>query len=59
MMGRQSLKLYKGWKGNDTAISREYERNRTIGLELGFWKGSVLVADEEGKVQQRIQETEQ
>jgi len=58
LMGRQSLKQYHYWKGNEEAIAKEYERNRKIGHELGCWKGSVLVADDDGKVLQRIQETE-
>jgi len=57
LMGRQSLVLYKGWKGTEADILRERERNHAIGMELGCWKG-VLVADEEGKVAQRIAETE-
>lgn len=55
LVGRQSLKLYKGWKGDEEDIQREYKLNYQIGMEFNAWKG-VLVNDEQGKVLQRITE---
>lgn len=57
LIGRQSLKLYKNWKGDEAAINREWKRNHEIGLEFNMWKG-VLVCDDDGKVMKRIMETE-
>jgi len=57
LMGRQSLKAYKGWKGDEDTIRVEFEKNKQIGTELGCWKGGVLVADDEGKVAARLGET--
>jgi hypothetical protein len=56
-MGRQSLEQYRGWKGNEQAIKQEYQRNFEIGKELNCWKSGMLVADDQGKVLQRLQET--
>lgn len=50
MLGTQSLARYVGWKGDRTAVDEEYERNKQIGIELGCWKGGVLVEDEDGSV---------
>mmetsp|Transcript_203 Transcript_203/g.274 ORF Transcript_203/g.274 Transcript_203/m.274 type:complete len:163 (+) Transcript_203:345-833(+) len=57
LVGRQSLKLYKGWKGDAAAIEKEYQMNKQIGLELNCWKGGVLVADDAGLVAKRLGET--
>ena len=58
-MGRQNLSRYAGWKGNEEAISRQYERNKAIGLaNPGCWKGTCLVTDDGGKVMKMIEETE-
>jgi len=54
LLGRQSLKLYKGWHGNESMIRAEFERNRQLALELGCWKGGLLVNDDEGKVNERL-----
>jgi hypothetical protein len=55
LLGRQSLELYKGWKGNEKDIKRERDKNREIGAKFpGCWKNNMLVNDEEGKVVQAI-----
>jgi len=59
LLGRQSLALYKDWKGDEDAIDKEYQFNFHLGKELNCWKGGVLVADEDGKVLQRIQSANQ
>ncbi|KAI9228513.1 MAG: hypothetical protein DHS80DRAFT_15457 [Piptocephalis tieghemiana] len=57
LLGRQNLQGYRGWKPvSKEAIEAEYDRNRRIGLELGGWKGQMLVLDEEGRVAEAIKE---
>jgi hypothetical protein len=56
LLGRQSLKLYKGWKGDEQDIAREFDQNKKIGEEFGTWKNNVLVADTNGRVEKRILE---
>ncbi|KAG2234717.1 hypothetical protein INT48_004155 [Thamnidium elegans] len=34
LIGRQNLQMYRGWKGNEQDIAREYEANKEIGLNL-------------------------
>ena len=46
MLGRQSLKHYKHWRGTREDIRREYEKNRAIGKALGLWKGGMLVGSD-------------
>ncbi|KAI8924991.1 hypothetical protein BC831DRAFT_401676 [Entophlyctis helioformis] len=58
LMGRQNLQMYKGWRGDEAAVAAQFERNKRIGLRLGCWKNSVLVADDEGKVLEAILATE-
>lgn len=58
LMGRQNLSKYAGWKGDEEAITREFERNKAIGLATGCWKGTCLVTDDAGKVLKMIEETE-
>eukprot|EP00123_Amoebidium_parasiticum_P020421 comp4960_c0_seq2/m.1055 comp4960_c0_seq2/g.1055 ORF comp4960_c0_seq2/g.1055 comp4960_c0_seq2/m.1055 type:complete len:180 (-) comp4960_c0_seq2:645-1184(-) len=58
LLGRQNLSGYKGWRGDEQAIAREFERNKKIGLATGCWKGGVLVSDDHGEVQRLIDETE-
>jgi hypothetical protein len=48
------LQLYRGWKGNDADIKREYQRNKAIGLKYDTWKQGVLVYDDEGKVEKEL-----
>jgi len=55
LIGRQSLKLYKGWKGDEEAIRKEFEKNEKIGKEFGCWKNNYLVNDDDGKVAERLQ----
>lgn len=52
LIGRQNLQIYKDqcWKGDANDITREYERNKAIGLKLGQWKQGVLVYDDDGLV---------
>ncbi|SAM05880.1 hypothetical protein [Absidia glauca] len=54
LIGRQNLQLYRGWKGNDADIKREYQRNKAIGLKYDTWKQGVLVYDDEGKVEKEL-----
>ncbi len=54
LLGRQSLVLYKGWKGGESEIQAEYEKNKEIGMRLNAWKGSVLVADDNGLVEKEL-----
>lgn len=62
--------MERGWKSNSKRIWKVYFhnfvnlwklyyiRNYKIGKELNCWKGGVLVADDEGKVLKKIEETE-
>eukprot|EP01094_Clydonella_sp_ATCC50884_P027702 TRINITY_DN8072_c0_g1_i3.p1 TRINITY_DN8072_c0_g1~~TRINITY_DN8072_c0_g1_i3.p1 ORF type:complete len:390 (+),score=33.56 TRINITY_DN8072_c0_g1_i3:43-1212(+) len=43
LLGRQSLKVYKGWRGTPADIEREYQKNKAIGQALGSWKGGLLI----------------
>ncbi|ORZ26026.1 hypothetical protein BCR42DRAFT_316554 [Absidia repens] len=54
LIGRQNLQLYRGWKGNADDITREYERNKEIGLKYGTWKQGVLVYDDDGMVEKEL-----
>ena len=54
LIGRQNLKSYVGWKANAAMLRAEHERNKRIGDATGRWKGSVLVADEDGAVDAAI-----
>ncbi|KAL9539696.1 hypothetical protein MBANPS3_010113 [Mucor bainieri] len=54
LIGRQNLQLYKDWKGNADKIQQEYESNKRIGLKYGTWKQSVLVYDDDGKVEEEL-----
>ncbi|KAF9395308.1 hypothetical protein BGX21_009985 [Mortierella sp. AD011] len=56
LMGRQNLQLYKGWKGNEQDMAREFELNKAIGLKYGTWKAGTLVADDDGLVAKAIEE---
>ncbi|KAG4093017.1 hypothetical protein H8356DRAFT_1700605 [Neocallimastix lanati (nom. inval.)] len=58
LIGRQNLKLYKDWKGNEEDIKREYNRNKEIGLKCNAWKNNCLVDDGNGKVKELIEATE-
>ncbi|KAL0145810.1 Homeodomain-like DNA binding domain-containing transcription factor [Mucor lusitanicus] len=54
LIGRQNLQLYKDWKGNADEIQQEYENNKRIGSKYGTWKQSVLVYDDDGKVEEEL-----
>ena len=56
LLGRQSLKNYKGWKGDEDDIQREHKMNHQVGLEFNAWRGGVLVNDDDGKVLQKLEE---
>ena len=43
LLGRQSLKAYKHWRGNALDVQSEYQRNKEIGLAMGLWKGGLLI----------------
>ncbi|KAI9002134.1 hypothetical protein DFJ74DRAFT_696729 [Hyaloraphidium curvatum] len=58
LIGRQNLARYRDWKGEEGAITAEWNRNRRIGTALGAWKGSTLVSDEKGLVEQVIVRTD-
>jgi hypothetical protein len=58
LFGRQNLQRYKGWKGDEAAIQKEYEKNMAIGTRLNCWKGGVLVADDAGLVEQALKEAD-
>ncbi|KAI9096599.1 hypothetical protein DFS34DRAFT_581366 [Phlyctochytrium arcticum] len=51
LIGRQNLQAYKDWKGDETEIAKEYERNKELGLRFDCWKAGVLVADDDGNVE--------
>lgn len=57
LIGRQSLSEYieAQWKGDETMVELEYARNKRIGLSLNYWKGGVLVNDENGVVKQKLE----
>ncbi|KAL6767243.1 hypothetical protein ACKKBG_A39190 [Auxenochlorella protothecoides x Auxenochlorella symbiontica] len=50
LLGTQSLARHAGWKGNQAAVDAERARHRAIGIQLGCWKGGVLVEDAQGSV---------
>ncbi|KAI8578319.1 hypothetical protein K450DRAFT_247259 [Umbelopsis ramanniana AG] len=54
LIGRQNLQLYKGWKGNADDISRQFEKNKEVGLKYGTWKQGCLVYDDDGLVEQEL-----
>ena len=54
LIGRQNLQLYKGWKGNADEISRQFEKNKEVGLKYGTWKQGCLVYDDDGLVEQEL-----
>eukprot|EP01091_Cochliopodium_minus_P010674 TRINITY_DN287_c2_g1_i1.p1 TRINITY_DN287_c2_g1~~TRINITY_DN287_c2_g1_i1.p1 ORF type:complete len:166 (-),score=47.95 TRINITY_DN287_c2_g1_i1:153-650(-) len=54
IIGRQSIQSYTNWKGDKDQIAKEYNKNKEIGMQLGCWKGGVLVNDEEGKVAEAL-----
>eukprot|EP00127_Corallochytrium_limacisporum_P001919 Clim_evm74s88 gene=Clim_evmTU74s88 len=51
LIGRQNLQLYKGWKGDENMIAKEYTYNKEVGERYNCWKGGVLVTDDDGKVE--------
>src|SRR4051794_26707219 len=57
-MGRQSLVQYieECWKGNAADVTKEYEKNKALGIKFDCWKGGVLVNDTEGRVLQALSE---
>ncbi|KAL6064464.1 HTH myb-type domain-containing protein [Balamuthia mandrillaris] len=59
LIGRQSLVQYKGWKGTEEDVRAEHEKNKALGLELGCWKGGVLVNDDGGQVLRALDGGEQ
>ncbi|KAI8049354.1 hypothetical protein BDF21DRAFT_498616 [Thamnidium elegans] len=54
LIGRQNLQMYRGWKGNEQDIAREYEANKEIGLKYGSWKQGVLIYDDDGNVEKAL-----
>ncbi|KAJ3037405.1 hypothetical protein HDV00_001712 [Rhizophlyctis rosea] len=59
LIGRQNLQLYRDWKGTEDAITKEYERNKDIGMTFGTWKQGVLVYDDDGKVEEAIRRVDE
>lgn len=58
LIGRQNLKAYVGWKANAEMMAVERVRNKKIADATGRWKGSVLVADDDGVVEAAIKKSE-
>jgi len=58
LVGRQNLQRYKGWKGDEAAIQKEYEKNYALGMKYNAWKSGVLVADDEGHVENALNQLE-
>ena len=56
LIGRQSLREYKGWRGNYDDIMAEKEFNFKIGFELGAWKSGYLVFDDDGAVASKLKQ---
>ena len=54
LLGCQSMARYTGWKGDKAAVQEQYEFNKRIGEETGYWKSGVLVCDDGGKVQEKL-----
>jgi hypothetical protein len=59
LIGRQNLQLYRDWKGDREAITKEYEFNKSVGLKYGTWKQGVLVYDDDGNVEKALLEYHQ
>ncbi|KAG0171644.1 hypothetical protein DFQ30_000674 [Apophysomyces sp. BC1015] len=54
LLPKWNLQLYRDWKGNAEDISREYDRNKAIGMKYGTWKQGVLVYDDNGLVEKEL-----
>ena len=50
LFAMRDLSVYDGWKGDEEAIRKEFDRNREVGLECDSLRSGVLYHDEDGVV---------